>query len=157
MNLGPGGKQPCMHPGSFKGISQSMVFPNDYPNEKLRGKPKGLKIILEERGLWPENGKLLARCPSGCKGKTDCCAERIMFLQEDFLAQKPLLAEIIEKAGHKCIFYPKFHCEFNFIEFFFQPVKEYCRKHCDYSWNGLRKTILEALTSVNLKTIQKYR
>jgi len=39
-----------------------------------------------------------------------------MSLEPDFLAQKGAIAEIIEKAGHKCIFYPKFHCELNFIE-----------------------------------------
>ncbi len=39
-----------------------------------------------------------------------------MSLESDFLAQKGAIAEIIEKASHKCIFYLKFHCELNFIE-----------------------------------------
>ncbi|CAG8668554.1 3373_t:CDS:2, partial [Ambispora gerdemannii] len=34
------------------GISQNMVFPLDYPDVSLRGEPKGLRIVLSERGLW---------------------------------------------------------------------------------------------------------
>ena len=46
MNLNPGGKQPIMCDTIFNGQVQSMIFSADYPNEKLRGKPKGMKIIL---------------------------------------------------------------------------------------------------------------
>ncbi|CAB5391009.1 unnamed protein product [Rhizophagus irregularis] len=52
MNLNPGGKQPIMRDTIFNGQIQSMVFPNDYPDKNLRGKPKGMKLILQERGLW---------------------------------------------------------------------------------------------------------
>ena len=62
-----------------------------------------------------------------------------MSLELDFLAQKGAIAEIIEKAGHKCIFYPKFHCELNFIERYWGAAKNYARKNCDYSWAGLKK------------------
>ena len=37
-------------------------------------------------------------------------------LESDFFTQKDAIAEIIEKADHKCIFYPKFYCKLNFIE-----------------------------------------
>ena len=43
MNLNPGGKQPIMRDTIFNRQSQSMVFPTDHPDEKLRGKPKGMK------------------------------------------------------------------------------------------------------------------
>ncbi len=36
-----------------------------------------------------------------------------------------LVQEVIEAAGHLCIFLPKFHCELNFIEFFWGWVKRY--------------------------------
>ena len=80
-----------------------------------------------------------------CKGKnkqidqtrTDCCAHRIMSLQPDFLAQKSELETIIEEAEHKCIFYPKFHCELNFIEMYWEAAKRYTREHGNYTWNGL--------------------
>jgi len=45
----------------------------------------------------------------------NCCAVRVLSLQPDFLAQKPLVKEVIESRGHKVIFYPKFHCELNFM------------------------------------------
>ena len=47
---------------------------------------------------------------------TSCCMQRTLSLQEDFLQEKPLIQLVIEKAGHKCLFLPKFHCELNPIE-----------------------------------------
>jgi len=49
------------------------------------------------------------------ENRVDCCARRIISLEPDFVAQKGALHEIISTAGHKCVFYPKFHCELNFI------------------------------------------
>jgi hypothetical protein len=56
---------------------------------------------------------------------TECCATQILSLQPDFQEQKSLVQEVIEDAGHLCIFLPKFHCELNFIEFFWGAVKKY--------------------------------
>jgi hypothetical protein len=39
-------------------------------------------------------------------------------MQADFLEQRSMIAETIEDAGHPVIFCPKYHCELNFIEFF---------------------------------------
>lgn len=157
MNLGSGGKQPIMRPGMFNGQLQPMAFPDDHPNEALRGKAKGLRIVLTERGFWPESGTLLARCNGGCKDDAvSCCAQKIMSLQPDFRAQKSLIAETIEAEGHKCIFYPKFHCELNYIEYFWGAAKHYCRVNCDYTWEGLKRTVPEALASVDLKTIRRF-
>ena len=37
-----------------KGTPQSMLFPLDYYNRELVEKPKGIKHVLKERGLWLE-------------------------------------------------------------------------------------------------------
>ncbi|KAI7953739.1 hypothetical protein MJO28_006286 [Puccinia striiformis f. sp. tritici] len=47
-----------------------------------------------------------------------CCWSKILSLQSDFANERPLLQEIIEDAGHICLFLPKFHCELNPIELF---------------------------------------
>ena len=52
--------------------------------------------------------------------------------------------------------YPKFHCEFNFIEFFWAAVKRYTRSHCDYSFAQLETTVRAGLDSVSLQTIRRF-
>ena len=37
----------------------------------------------------------------------DCCAWRLLSQQPDFLEQKSSVQEVIEAAGHLCIFLPK--------------------------------------------------
>jgi len=54
-----------------------------------------------------------------------CYARRIISLQPDFFAQKCALQELVEEAGHVCIFYPKFHCELNFIERYWGAAKRF--------------------------------
>ena len=45
-----------------------------------------------------------------------CCMYHVLALQEDFQSERPLIQTIIEKAGHVCLFLPRFHCELNAIE-----------------------------------------
>src|SRR3954471_14368542 len=78
MNLNPGGKQSIMRDTVFNGQIQTMVFPSDHSDELLRGKAKGMKVILQERGLWGSG--LKASC-----GKNDtslenprCCARHVL-------------------------------------------------------------------------------
>ena len=104
---------------------------------------------------------LLADCKL-CKEKIidnnriDYCARRIISLQSDFLKQKSLLEEIVEEAGHQIIFYPKFHCELNFIERYWGGAKIYARQHCDYSWSGLQSVVPNALESIDVVTIRRF-
>jgi len=96
MNLGPGGKQPLLREGfdHTRGLPQLMLYPQNHPNFQLRGKAKGIKTILKERGLWRDrnaDGSLfLLHCPithdrpgcdpltdSGCCLKTSCKALRL--------------------------------------------------------------------------------
>ena len=53
----------------------------------------------------------------------NCCMRRVLSLQSDFQNEKPLLQLVIEKAGHKCLFLPKFHCELNPIEMVWGQAK----------------------------------
>jgi transposase len=84
------------------------------------------------------------------------CAHRLLSLQPDFLETKSLVEEVIEDAGHICIFLPKFHCELNFIEYFWGAVKKYLRDHCDYTFSGLQENVPKALASVDVHTIRKW-
>ena len=184
MNLGPGGKKPCMRNTVFgpDNTIQYMVFqPGDTDldtglpiADNLRGKPKGLKRVLQERGLWRPNLKkqcgrvrkpadieeteedIEARTLDQCAEGRDCCAFRIMEQQPDFLTEESLLERIIKEAGHEVIFYPKFHCELNFIESFWAAVKKYTRGNCSYSFAELENTVIKGLDSVPLKTIRRF-
>jgi len=103
-------------------ITQELYFPDDHP--MMPGWFKGMEIIIRERGLWPEKG-LNAQC-EGFKcvaGKTNCCCRRLLFTQPDFVAQKSHLEELITSRGHICDFYPKYHCELNFIEQYWGAAK----------------------------------
>jgi len=151
MNLSSGGRQPKMRNGRKRdGTCQSMVLEN--------GEPKGMKIVLEERGLWRPG--LMRMCRS-CRNhefsdEVECCAFKILSLEPDFMEQKPYLQEIVENAGHKIIFFPKYHCELNYIESFWGAAKNYTRKNCNYSWKGLQQTVPLALNSISLCKIRKF-
>src|SRR5882762_2865298 len=121
-----------------------------------------MKQVLTERGLW-RNGLLLI-----CKNKktktpswmANVILKQLIVVQHAFfhcsLISQSLVQETIEAVGHLCIFLPKFHCELNFIEFFWGAVKKYLWEHCDYTYDGLRANILKALASVQLSTIRKW-
>jgi hypothetical protein len=159
MNLNPGGKQELLRDTFFNGQRQTMVFPANYPDENLREKAKGMKQVLQERGLWKNTlVGICKKCKIAVKDpeQLECCAQRILELQPDFMAQKTMLEEIAEAEGQKIIFYPKFHCEFNFIEMYWGRAKSYARKNCDYTFAGLQKTVPIALDSVDLKLIRKF-
>jgi hypothetical protein len=83
--------------------------------------------------------------------RTDCCARRLLSLQPDFIAQKCEIEEKLDK--HHVLFYPKFHCELNHIEYFWCQSKRYARENCDYTIEGLRDNVPAALTHVNNSTI----
>jgi hypothetical protein len=156
MNLKDGGKQPLLRNGKMPDES-----PHNLTFVDVDGvtKPKGIKRILEERGLWLEG---LAKQCSACKSHAfdpmnpRCCASGILGHQPDFASQKNHLQEVIEAAGHMCVFYPKFHCELNFIESFWGEAKRYARFHCDYSFKGLKTIVPLALDSVGLVNIRRY-
>lgn len=161
MNVGPGGKQPVMRSTTLEdGTVQEMVFPLDHHAVGLCGAPKGMAQVLKERGLWRDS--LIGTCQV-CKenrkttnDSPNCCMTRILELQKDFASQKSVLEEIAEEEGQLIIFYPKFHCELNFIEMYWAAVKRFTRAYCNYTFKGLEKTIPLALKSVGVEKIQRF-
>ena len=135
MNVKPGGKQPVMHDTVYNGKLQKMVLSD--------GTPKGMKIVLEERGVNTRNMK---------------AEDMRIALQDmhDFKYEKTKLETLLSNHGYRGFFIPKFHCELNPIERVWAQSKKYTRAHCDYSFKGLEDTIIPALDSVNLDTIRKF-
>lgn len=125
------------------GSPQSLYWPDNH--RTMPGFFKGMKKILQERHLWTLG--LKAQCSpnfSSCDGKVDCCARRILFNQQDFVDQKSKLQEMIEKRGHLCDFYPKFHCELNFIEQYWGAAK--------YAYRNVPRPPTIAAMEQNVKT-----
>lgn len=155
MNLKPGGKQARLRDSWFmrdgEQVTQQMNFPPDHPDHP--GLQKGIRQVLLERGLWSNNLKL------DCSKDTitdRCCAWHLLGSQPDFRQQQSLVQEVIEDAGHLCIFLPKFHCELNFIEFFRGAVKHYLWENCDYTFDTLKENLPKAMASVDIKTIRRW-
>ena len=66
----------------------------------------------------------------------DCCAVAILSAQEDFKSAPSRLQEIVEEAGHTFLLYPKFHCELNWIEYYWGCCKYSTCKNCNYTLAG---------------------
>ena len=157
MNVNPGGSQAHLRDGWYEQdgqkIIQPMIFASNHPT--YPDQPKGLRHVLTERGI-PTQG-LRGKCKSKCNpAATVCCCQRTMEHQPDFQVQKSLMQEVIEDVGHLCIMLPKFHCELNFIEFFWGAVKRYLCEHCDMSFGTLKENMPLALASVDLATIRRW-
>jgi hypothetical protein len=55
--------------------------------------------------------------------------------------QKEWLREVAEAKGLKVIYYPKYHCEFNFIELTWGFMKSRLRRICTFTYNDLRDKV----------------
>ena len=116
MNKSNGGKQRRQ---------KDTTIPMDSPAVEMRskvqlmttenGEPKGLEQTLQERGFKVD--KMRAKCSPVCPWENDsCCMARLLSKQDDFVNQTSMLETVIRKAGHECLFLPKFHCELDPIE-----------------------------------------
>jgi hypothetical protein len=146
---------PKMHHGTnpLTGVPQSFYFPDDHPT--MPGWFKGMEQILRERGLWPETG-LLAECAGKCPpDKNNCCCCSILFNQPDFVSQKSQLEEFIERRGHICDFYPKYHCELNFIEQYWGAAKHRFRTAGRGATIDAMKKVLACLDDIPLDQIRR--
>ncbi|KIJ31065.1 hypothetical protein M422DRAFT_186398 [Sphaerobolus stellatus SS14] len=117
-----------------------------------------MEWIIRERDLWPENG-LKAQCEGfKCEpGRTDCCCRKLLFTQPDFVNQKSHLEELITSRNHICDFYPKFHCELNFIEQYWGAAKlRYRASPRTKNMEEMEANVIAALDDVPLTQIQRY-
>jgi len=135
--------------------------------QTVSGEPKGVKTVLTERGLWP-NEVIMSRrrkknfnficqdCKNNMsKDTVNCCATTLLSAQPDFQAQREWLSEIVESAGHRVIYYPKYHCELNFIETLWSIIKARLRRHCDYSLLGLQQNIPKIINSIDMPCVRR--
>ena len=143
------------------------------------GEQKGIKTILIERRLWV--GTMLLECQE-CKddvfrmdpnkrkeleefkdadpnwiGFTDkCCARGCLRRQDDFRSQKEWLAEECEKADFQIIYYPKYHCELNYIESIWAYIKCKLRRSCTFNYNSMVERLKSLLDGdIPLELFQK--
>ncbi len=137
------------------GDSQELYYPDDHPT--MPGWFKGMEMIIHEWGLWPSQG-LNAQCKKfHCKeGSTNCCCQCLLFNQPDFVNQKSWLEEYITAREHICNFYPKYHCELNFIEQYWGAAK-YWYRTCPHAFkiDVMEKNMIAALDDVPLLQIRR--
>jgi len=143
LNKSDGGKNvPLLRPGWFLKDGSRVVHTMQVSsNGQL--KQKGIQRILQERGLWNCNMQLAA-------------GRQLLDEQPDFASQKEWLEETVSAQGHRIIFYPKFHPEFNWIEMFWGSTKRYTRKHCTYKFKDLENMIPIALKVTSLSSMRKF-
>lgn len=109
--------------------SQPQLFCYPANHTKWPGWFKGMEQFIRECGQWPKCGKLNTQCKSfKCKkGAKNCRCCQLLFTSPDFIGQKSALEKMIVARGHLCNFYPKYHCELNYIEMYWGAVKfKYC-------------------------------
>ena len=136
MNVKPGGAQRVMRDGWWGRKPQKMNY--------ALGVPKGLRVVLEERGV-------------NTRGMKADQMRDILGSHPDFKYEKSLVERfLMEGKGHIVYMLPKFHCELNPIERVLAQSKRYSKAYCKYSIVSLRNTIIPALESVPLESIQKH-
>ena len=142
LNLSDGGKN--VHNQRAGWFINSDGIRVDHPMQRSDGVQKGVRTILMERGLWSASLKLTE-------------ARALLSRQPDFQSQKSWLEETLgAEEGFFVDFYPKFHCEFNFIELYWGAAKAYARRNCDYTFRGLQRVLPEALASVPVQAIRRF-
>ena len=165
LNLSDGGKNvPLLRAGWY--MKDGQRFVQNMQTEA--GVQKGLRTILIERGKWNHQFGLMKICRP-CKFKTPledravrdnirCCATTILSLEPDFFEQRDALTEAVEGHGFNILFYPKYHCELNFIENVWGWLKQFYRKNCQYNYKDLKNTLPDTLTTkLDITMVRKFQ
>ncbi|KAF8202487.1 hypothetical protein BJ912DRAFT_842685 [Pholiota molesta] len=140
------------------GDPQPLYFSMDHPNENLRGKFKGMAILLQERGFGD-----MSKVPAECKsfkcapGATRCCCRRMLYNQPDFAEVESLLETNCRSRGVDVVFLPKFHCELNCIEQCWGRAKSVYRTYPPSSReDDLKANTLNSLQSIPIPMIRRF-
>ncbi|KDQ12520.1 hypothetical protein BOTBODRAFT_189230 [Botryobasidium botryosum FD-172 SS1] len=152
-----------MGDGEFlDGSPQSFYFPDRH---KLAGVFKGMATILGERGYSTinEKGKKLraeckgfkcAKLPPGEVARCCCCW--ILYNEPDFVGVESLLEAACKARGFRAIFFPKFHCELNFIEQCWGYSKRVYREFPpSLTEEDLERNVLAALEAIPIDAIHR--
>ncbi|CAB1096333.1 unnamed protein product [Ectocarpus sp. CCAP 1310/34] len=135
-------------PGFKVGDTQHLVFQrgDDPPfyAQHLRpaeyvGKLKGMRQILFERGLL--RAGMTKTGGKGEKNDPILSMEHVLGEQKDFKQVESSLVLLLRRQGGVCMMLPKYHCECNPIELCWGRAKDWTRKKCTYSFEGLRKNV----------------
>ena len=161
LNLKDGGKDvPLMKKTYYTKVGTNEVVQQSM--QTANGVQKGVKTILEERELWDMlQGRKLLLCPNCRDGNPVgdniyCCARRLLSEQPDFKQQKEWLAETVEGAGHSIIFFPKFHCELNFIEMVWGYIKAKLRNEGLFQFQELLLRVVQLLKNeISISFVRK--
>ena len=73
----------------------------------------------------------------------------------DFAHPRSALEDLVERAGHIAIFFPKFHCECNHIEYLWASTKNALRPLMDGKMETVRVFLNTYLQNVRVKDIAK--
>jgi hypothetical protein len=168
---GPGGNAVSVHMEDARfedGTIQELYYPTDH---EFAGRFKGMRQLVWERyergipgipnpmekksatsKMFKINGECKGfKCPQGSK---TCCLRRILFTQPDFESVKSVLEEVCEARGYEVIFYPKFHCELNFIEQVWGYAKRLYREFpASSNEEVLEQNVVAAIDAVPIKSI----
>ena len=124
-----------MRSTTFNGAVQEMDLPD--------GRPKRLKLVLEERGI-------------NTKGMNTKKLPDELSKDDNLQNVKMLLEEKIESRGHICLYFPKFDCELNTIEWCSCHTKKFTRAHTNATTTRLRTIVLKALNTCKTELISKF-
>ena len=139
MNVKPGGKQRLMRDTEYNGRVKKMYT-------TVRGErvvPKGMKIVLEERGI-------------STAGKNAQWMRNELARHPDFKNEMNMIQRFLVQKGYVCVFLPKFHPELNPIERVWAQLKRYTKGNCKYTLPSLRKNIPLSYDTVSLENIQNH-
>ena len=143
---------------NYSDQTASIAFLPDQTDPIYSGCFKGMETILKEcefKNAW----NLRAECKNfKCNPPaTDCCCWRILFNQPDFVKGKNIVEDTFNSRGFEVYFFPKFHCELNFIEQCWGYAKQlYCLNPESLHEDVLEQNVITALDAIPLVCIRRW-